>query len=1266
MGSGFTPGANAGLRVAFELPATMGGAASAIVCTNVVTYDIRGATQTKPRFGVGDTVNFPTHRIIAESGSGTAMGAVTSAQAPVPDDWRGKTATMKVFYDSERYVSATVKITGFALSRDEKHANEQRANITWVNESVETYNYPDGQTNTGGTAESVSTQRQFAGTIKGYDPQGIAPPPTQTVIDWAATLDNTVNGADAAEQSEMLALIVAAAIPLTQPHNYRQRGVTFDRYAINGGTATIYWGLTDTKEDWINERTDFKIDPNKIATGGNVAAINAQPTLPTVSGQTVVSRGTTAIPINGSTTGYVTDAGQLTTADSITYPGTSSDIDNAGMASEGKATVVYDTTAGPPADATPPDGSLQVVGTEIIKINRDESQKITYFKGNRNDEQWIYDHTSQQIDPSNLKNQTIMGAVYERGSEPTTPEGGAPAGLVLNHTEYFDLVSPNTSNLEGKLWFYSETTSADDLIFEHAKTEIDPQNIKSSKINGVIFTTGGTPTDSNAPTDLKLVNKIDLPQTDAGASNQSLRLFFYGKLDSLDEIKVPKQKTTVDANHIEDDGMRTKEWLTSASPPAAPDDPPTNNVKIIAYTDTEIYPIIGSTPGLNLRTFLYGAKDSRDEAILPNFETTTDQSTLPLESTAIRAYLDGDSIPGTPSGLVLVNAKARPLTLSLGINRTLTILIYGLATAQQKKETEQLKTGIDANHINDDAVRAKLWLAAGSPPSAPDFPPTNNVKVINFHDIGVPENPLLLLRVWVYGPKDSKDDRILEKYSTTTDASTLPLTSRAFRSYLDGDALDSTILDANGKTLVAVNTVLVPVTIGLGVNRTLYVREFGFATSQQAKETEQLKTDVDGGSIVPLYLNDSDVRTKLWDTTGSPPSGPDNAPSNNVKLLAQTDVGVPENPKLNLRVWVYGAQNSADKLALGTPWLRHRYGNETDVSNLECTAIRAALVVAASNADPGSIANPNPSTVTDANGNVLVATKTYVNPQSLGLPLHDVSLVITEYALLTPKRDREFRETTAIANRLDIYRNRTASIVPWTDTEAALVASLLGTNKADPTFLQATAQLLTPHLAIQIIESTGEDKKQHSQEVDSKEWPFRGKPQAGWNVPTAFGNPNAYVFVILNGAVSGGGGLLSGYIQQTLWRRNTGSFKIRRLIPASSPADPFLHQRGTVNDAPFRGYPAHTVMYRGMEIEWNENVGGTEILFGDLCYDTDDLMFMNDGLLPEERSKVFVANTLTPLPSSNYYDPNIFNSVSGVFSLVWPAVSNFSLFGVTP
>lgn len=712
-----------------------------------------------------------------------------------------------------------------------------------------------------GTAPTYDDKELYAGTSKTLDQKSIQDAATRAYLIWP------IADTDAAEMTKLQDLVATAVAdddPTGQGLKVRPAGLSRVNYAAV--RVTIAWGWTDTQDDWVLPRIQVKDDPNKISSGGTVAGMDSTPDLPTISGQTLVSRGTTPTTLHDGKIGYTTEVGQRSTVDDIQMDESQENVDEAGLNSDGQKTVVFAAGDDPPDDAVPVDASLQAVGYTVQEINLDESKKATRFKVNKSDEQWIYDHVRSSTDPSNIKNLTILGAVFVRGSEPDVPD--APDGLVFNHKELFELSSPNTSNKQGVLWFFSETTSADDVIFDHAKAVTDPQGINSSKIVGAIFTTGTSPDDPSVPTGLKIVSYIDTPLTDADASNQSLRLYAYGKLDSLDEIKVPKQKTVVDANHINDEAVRTKEWLSNGTPPAAPTDAPGNNVKLITYTDLEIYPVIGSTPGLNLRVFLYGAKDSRDEVILPNDETTTDESTLVLESTAIRAYLDGDSVPSTPSGLTLVSAKARPLTLSLGTNRTLTVLIYGLSTAQQKKETEQLQTAIDnGNDLDDRAIRTKLWLASGSAPTGPDHVPTNNVKLIGYHDAGVPENPLLLLRVWVYGPQDSADKLkigspfLRHRLGVETDAS--GLSSTAITTFLDGDTPPDAPVDDNSVVLVETRRYDQPQTIGLGVNRILTIVEYGTITDQQKMEFRESEASADN-----LVLSESrEVTIVDWTDT---------------------------------------------------------------------------------------------------------------------------------------------------------------------------------------------------------------------------------------------------------------------------------------------------------------------------------------------------------------------------------------------------------------
>lgn len=829
----YTPGPNSGLRGAFENPQTMGGAAGAILYADVLSFAIVHSSSSRPMLGRGDTTNFPKFQVTSAAGAGEASGTVESASAPLPSDWRNKQVVLKQYIDSERYSSRTVLINSFEIERQEKKENLCKFTIKWTAVTAETYNFPTGSTNPGGVSDPAhADQQQFAGTQKGYDHNGLAPPPTYVHVIW---WDDAVANTDAAEQTKIIAAAGAVTTPFTTPHNYKQRGVTFTRLITNGGDLVYEYGLTDTKDDVLLPLNTANVDQSTVPVDSSAHSAAINTTAPDPAIPHTVLAFNNSHKLNDSNTLNEAVYQPRTPQEAVEQDGTFAKFDATLLTSSGQSTVAYFTEDGSPGDTDSPDpGQLKIVGHEDKEITDDASVHVTYFDVNSSAEKVIFPESITFTDASGIKSTKTIGSIYTTGSEPSAP--GA-SGLVLRNRKAYVLTSPDTSNKSVTFWLYAETTEADELIFDKTRTAVDPHDIKSESSSAAIFTTGSPPSDPSRPTGFRLVDHADIPLTDASASNKSIRVYRYSKLDSLDELKLPKLKTTIDGNHIADEAVRTQEWLTTDSPPATPDDAPTNNVKLIALTDLTITPAIDAVAGTMLRVWLYGAKDSRDEAVLPNFETTTDASTLILNSAAIRAYLDGDSVPSTPSGLKLVATKARPLTLSLGTNRTLTILVFGLATEQDKKETEPLKTHIDGGFsLEDRAVRTKIWTASGSPPSAPDSVPTNNVKLLGYDDVGVPENPLLLMRVWVYGPKSSADERTLGrgKWETATDASGLE--STAIRAYLDGSSPASTVTDGNGDTLVTVKTYVAPETAGLGTNRILTIVEYALATTQQEEE----------------------------------------------------------------------------------------------------------------------------------------------------------------------------------------------------------------------------------------------------------------------------------------------------------------------------------------------------------------------------------------------------------------------------------------------
>lgn len=641
---------------------------------------------------------YRTTRWIMSSGNVACKGQTRLDGWPAPDKWEGQTGTLTFTIGTGKTIAYPVMVQQMGFNLDEK--TEDIPDVTLSCEVTGNPVYTgwgtgdEGDTQPEATGPDESDQQQWEDTSFTKDPHGLQGAST-VVIDWWGT----VTDSDAGDTGKLDDVIGAVVAPYT---GLKLRTAALARDADDGGTVTLSFGLTSTADDVVNEASSFRIDPNKMQTAGTVAAINSDPALPTVSGQTIVDRGTTNKTLNDGNTLYTKEGGQRSTQDDVTMEGTQAKIDLAGIASTGQDTNVFAATDSEPDDASSPDASLKVVGRLIQDINRDEKKKITYFEPNDEIEKLIFGRARKTTDGFALKSTKVIGAVYTTGSEPSPP--GA-SGLVLIDKEAMTVISPDTSNLSVTFWQYGEVTSADAEIFPRTETITDPHDIRTTQKGAALFTTGSPPDDPSLPTGLKLVDTADSPMTNASASNQSIRVYRWGKLDSRDEIGLPKWKTQIDANSIEDDGVRYKFYLTTDTAPTVPDDPPTNNTKIIAKYDVKPTPANGMTAGTMLRVFLYGAKDSRDELVLPNTETTTDASGL--GSIAIVAGLDGDTI-SVPSTFFLRDTKTRPVTLGLGTNRTLTVKICGLRT--HAEDIERPGTSASADNEGTLSISARLTM----------------------------------------------------------------------------------------------------------------------------------------------------------------------------------------------------------------------------------------------------------------------------------------------------------------------------------------------------------------------------------------------------------------------------------------------------------------------------------------------------------------------------------------------------------------------------
>jgi hypothetical protein len=816
---------------------------------------------------------------------------------PLPDQFKGATGSVVAKYHNSAQATFAIRVLSSTMGTPSK-TGQDKWTVTYT---CEVTAYPT-LAGFGGTQATVSPTPSYdaaethEGVAKLVDPDAIDDQ-DQVRYDLDGLLDTNAD-----EVTRVTALIAQQAATRS---GMKVRAAAFNRTDAWGGVVVITLARTTSKEDIENAGTVLVVDPLKLQTGGTVTAVNnSAPTLPSVAGQTIVRRTTSQQEINDGATKYTSELGQRTTREDVTMPGTVAKIDVSGLGSEGQNTAVYDTTAGVPANAASPDSTLQAVATAIQQLNRDESQKVTYFAVNTPAEAWVYEKTRATSDATNLKNVTILGAIFTTGSQPAAP---GSSGLVLKNTTAFTVTSPNTSNLGGVLWTYAETTEADDEIFPRSRTRTDANGIKSEKVSGEIVTTAAVLSAPAAPTGLKFIDYTDIPLTDASASNKSLRLYSWGKLDSLDELKLPKQKTTVDANYIEDDAVRTKEWLTSGSAPSAPDDPPTNNVKLITYTDLTITPIIGGTAGLMLRVFLYGPKDSRDEKVLPN--TSDDIDPNFLDGRAVRAYLDGESDPGTPSGMVFRNGRILPLTTSLGTNRTLYIKEYATRTRKDDIELLQSRSIAEPGNVRKEEIVVKV-LSTATPVTDNTYnPDTTNLEfwTSEVHQVTATATGVILyVHVMTFKPLSPLNEA-QESFKQIVDDPVTLLIADDQRRVIDASATTAApvVTAVNGQAMYCRRRLTTK------TGHTLYQHDFWYSFRSVGAELEADKTETttDAGG-----LEHAAITAAVWLVSGGAPGAP-SAPATptGLKAVSNKDVEL-ANPLYRLRIYRWGLQTSKDEI----------------------------------------------------------------------------------------------------------------------------------------------------------------------------------------------------------------------------------------------------------------------------------------------------------------------------------------------------------------
>lgn len=479
-------GSNSGLSVAVSIIESS-GATTVLQLSEIFLWGVDLAASVRRRLGRTNTL-YPQLRPRATSGSIGVKGETNHRKAPVPQTWAGLQANLTITgvtnAAGDFSVIFPVKIVGLKLNRVK--GNDDVWNVDGNFEIVGAPTWGAGYGSLlDPTAPSKANEEQWKGTGKVYDPQGLQSFFKRTIDFWG-TLANT----DAAEET-LIVSTISSSTPFTTPHNAKLRRRTFDRDALDGGTITELWGLTDTAEDWINANTNRFVDSNGISDSETVAAFGV-PGNP--NNTDLKTRGIRHKELNDSKIGQVKEVGRRDTLDDSEIPGEHFDADPNDF---GETAVLNRVTTSdtPPSVPSAPVG--QHIRTVSVPINRANGSytghwRHSFFYGPTTTKQLIEQEGKIDRDVSSISGtdvQTLTGTSSTPEADPATRISGM---VIIRRISY---KVQNTPEKWKHVYIFGWLTA--EQAIEHRTTaggsNISPavSTVYSAKID-VATTTAGT------------------------------------------------------------------------------------------------------------------------------------------------------------------------------------------------------------------------------------------------------------------------------------------------------------------------------------------------------------------------------------------------------------------------------------------------------------------------------------------------------------------------------------------------------------------------------------------------------------------------------------------------------------------------------------------------------------------------------------------------------------------------------------------------------
>lgn len=611
-------GTNAGLSGTISIPGV-----GALFEVQIFKWKCRMLGTTKPRRGRGGGV-YRTLRWIFSSGTGACSGKPNLDGWPAPNLWKGQTGTITVTIHTGKTIAYPVLITEMGFNYDEKTQDLPDVFFAWETTGEPTYTGWGSGSQPTATDPTKADQEQWEVTSKTYDTGGLQDA-AEVFIDLWGTLGDT----NSAETTKLIAVVTAAAIPMT---GQKKRTATYARDALDGGTITLRTGLTTTDEDVINAATVLDVDPHGRTSQAATAVFNGTPS----ASAGLVVRGLTTKEYNDNKILYTKQHGTRSTIEDLTFGNTKKTHDVSALAEEDLMCLSF-TTGTPPGDPDPPAGKV-ITGYFDVPDTSPDSTNLSYrvyiLSFTSNEQKATLPHYQFEMDPNGLETVLHSAVVWDSGVE-VPPDPDLPDGLVL--VNITDLGIPTHPTKRIRVYRWGERTTADDATFPRTRVSTDNSALEQEDTIAVLFTTGGSPA---VPTRAGMVvaDYFDVPLTNAGASNLSVRINRMSYATNAQKITSPRYELATDPNGL-DTVLRSAVIFDSGSPPGDPGLP--SGLKLFSKTDHGL----DSHPTKRVRVYQWEKNDSIDKLVLPHTFTTVDPSDIDGEG-EVAGFNTTGSVPG--------------------------------------------------------------------------------------------------------------------------------------------------------------------------------------------------------------------------------------------------------------------------------------------------------------------------------------------------------------------------------------------------------------------------------------------------------------------------------------------------------------------------------------------------------------------------------------------------------------------------------------------